>query len=116
MDRSSVEAPGAIGPIFEYGHGPGGPCLPAESDHEGVAIVVGNVVRDRRLTAQYGRLLFSDWLNGDIRSLIPAEGGAADEQSTGVSVPDGAISFAQGLHGRLYVISRAGTVYRLDPA
>ena len=112
----AIEAPGAIGPIFEYGHGPGGPCLPAESDHEGAAIVVGNVVRDRRLTAQYGRLLFSDWTNGDIRSLIPAEGGAVDEQSTGVSVPDGAISFAQGLRNRLYVISRAGTVYRLDPA
>ena len=114
--NADVEAPGAIPPIFEYGHGPGGPCLPAASEHTGAAIVMGQVVRDRRLAGQYGRLLFADWTNGDIRTLIPEEAGAIDEQSSGVSVPQGAISFAQGLRKRLYVIARSGTVYRLDPA
>lgn len=116
LTNLDVEAPGALPPIFEYGHGPGGPCLPAASEHTGAAVVVGHVVRDGRLAAQYGRLLFSDWTNGDIRSLMPAESGAVDEQSTGVSVPGGAISFGQGLRRRLYVISRSGTVYRLDPS
>jgi glucose/arabinose dehydrogenase len=114
--NTDVEAPGAIPPIFEYGHGPGGPCLPAASEHTGAAVVVGHVVRDRRLAGQYGRLLFADWANGDIRTLIPAEGGAVDEQSSGVTVPQGVISFGQGTRRRIYVIGRSGTVYRLDPA
>jgi hypothetical protein len=114
--NSDVEAPGAIAPIFEYGHGPGSPCIPPPTEHTGSAVVVGHVVRDRRLDHQFGRLLFADWVNGDIRTLIPREGGAVDQQSTGVTVPGGVISFGQGLGRRLYVVSTLGRVYRLDPA
>jgi len=115
----SVSAPHAILPIFQYGHNhPPGTAFCAEpSDfYWGHAVIVGYVVRDPRLRHQYGRLLFSDFSNPAIGTLIPKESGARDAQLTGVSLPAGAISFAEGAKRRLYAIASDGTVYRLDPA
>jgi len=63
------------------------------------------------------RLLYGDASSDQIRSLIPAEAGAFDVGYTGISLPSGTpYSFAEGAGRRLYVVSGAGPVYRLDPA
>jgi glucose/arabinose dehydrogenase len=112
-------APGAVPPIHEFDNGGGtggsGSCTPL-GNFSGAGALVGYVVRDRRLTHQYGRLLYSDIANPQIRSLVPSEGGAADDRYTGVSVPAGQVdSFGQTRNGVLYVVSHAGPIYRLDP-
>jgi len=109
-------APGAVFPILEYDNANAGPGCPLlGSAFDGVAVIAGHVVRDERLLAQYGRLLYTDAGNPQIRSLIPSQAGAADDQHTGVSVPGTPFSFAEGSGRRLYVISGDGPVYRLDP-
>ncbi len=102
----SISAPGAIPPIHEYPHD--GRC----------AIIGGFVVRDTRLAHQYGRYLYSDNCQGDLRTLIPSQGGASDDQLVGGGLPtvDSPSSFGEGVGNRLYLTSLAGPVYRLDPA
>ena len=81
-------------------------------------MIPGYVVRDPRLVHQYGRLLYTDTANDEIHSLIPSDAGAPDERPTGVELPGEGLpfSFAEGFGRRLYLISGAGPVYRLDPA
>jgi hypothetical protein len=79
-------------------------------------VIAGFVVRDERLTHQYGRLVYSDAGNPQIRSLIPSQGGALDDQATGVGSPGTVFSFAEGFRNQLFLISGDGPVYRLDPA
>jgi hypothetical protein len=80
-------------------------------------VIAGYVVRDQRLAHQYGRLLYADFTSEEIRSLIPSESGAADDQATGVSLPAGGQpdSFGETRGGVLWVVSHSGPVYRLDP-
>jgi Glucose / Sorbosone dehydrogenase len=116
--NSSRSAPGAIFPILEYDNpaGAGPSCTPL-GGFSGGAVIPGYVVRDPRLARQYGRLLYADFFQDEIRSLIPSEGGAIDDQATGVSVPAGQPdSFGETRGGVLWVISHAGPVYRLNPA
>ena len=109
-------APGSVFPILEYDNAnAGGGCPPLGSAFDGVAVIAGFVVRDERLTHQYGRLLYSDAGNPQIRSLIPAVGGASDDQATGASVPGTAFSFAEGYKNHLFAIDGDGLLYRLDP-
>jgi glucose/arabinose dehydrogenase len=110
---------GTVFPIHEYDSSHAAPgCPPLGTAYEGVSVIAGFVVRDERLTRQYGRLLYSDAANDEIRTLIPAQTGALDEQSTGVQLPGGGspFGFAQGFRNQLFVIDGGGTVYRLDPA
>jgi Glucose / Sorbosone dehydrogenase len=114
----SREAPGAIFPILEYDNAGAGPPCPPLGGYSGTSVIVGYVVRDPRLSHQYGRLLYTDFSNDEIRSLIPSEGGAVDDQSTGISLPGfGAPdSFGETRGGVLWVVSHQGPIYRLDPA
>jgi hypothetical protein len=115
--NSSRSAPGAISPILEYDNSGAGPTCTPLGGFSGGAVIPGYVVRDPRLAHQYGRLLYADFFNDEIRSLIPSEGGAIADQPTGVSVPAGQPdSFGETRGGVLWVISHAGPVYRLDPA
>lgn len=119
--EASRSAPGAVPPIHEYdnGSGSGGSsgCTPL-GGFTGAGVIAGYVVRDPRLTHQYGRLLYTDLANPEIHSLVPSEQGALDDRYTGVSLPapGNADSFGQARNGVLYVISHAGPIYRLDPA
>lgn len=117
LNNAARSAPGAIGPILEYDNLGAGAACPPLGGFAGVAVIVGYVVRDQRLPHQYGRLLYTDFANDEIRSLIPSESGAADDQPTGVSLPgDGQPdSFGQTRGGVLWVVSHAGPIYRLDP-
>jgi glucose/arabinose dehydrogenase len=113
-------APGAVPPIHEYDNGSGsggsGNCTPL-GNFTGAGVIAGYVVRDPRLTHQYGRLLYSDLANPEIHSLIPSEQGASGDRYTGISVPGGNVdSFGQTRNGVLYVVSHSGPIYRLDPA
>jgi glucose/arabinose dehydrogenase len=119
LQNASRLAPGAIAPIFEYDNTSGGGvgCTPL-GNFSGRGVIAGYVVRDQRLVHQYGRLLYTDLANAQIRSLVPGEQGAADDRYTGVSLPaPGAPdSFGEGRGGVLYVISHLGAIYRLDPS
>ena len=119
LSNGGRPAPGAIFPIHEYDNSGGSSsCSLLNNGFEGTSVIAGYIVRDERLAHQYGRLLYTDTTNDQIRSLIPAEAGAADEQPTGIDLPGFGLpfSFAEGFGDTLFVISGDGPVYRLDPA
>ena len=113
-----ISVPGAIGPIHDYDNtnAAGNGCPLANAGFDGTSVIAGLVVRDPRLGHQYGRLLYGDAARSQIRTLIPAEGGASDDQATGISVPGSPFSFAEGVNRTVYVIDGSGPVFRLDPA
>jgi glucose/arabinose dehydrogenase len=116
QDAGRVAA-NVVFPILEYDNSSAGVGCPAlGTAFEGVSVIAGFVVRDERLRGPYGRLLYTAAANPQIRSLIPSLGGAADDQSTGVTVLASVYSFAEGFRNRLFVVSGDGPVYRLDPA
>jgi glucose/arabinose dehydrogenase len=115
--RADRIVPGAVFPIHEYDNAGAGAGCPPLGGFSGRSVITGYVVRDGRLARQYGRLLYTDNANDEIRTLIPAESGAVDERSTGIQLPGSGspFSFAEGFANQLYVVSGAGPVYRLDP-
>ena len=108
--------PGTVFPIVEYDNSNAAPSCQIGSSFDGTSVIAGFVVRDERLTHQYGRLLYSDAANPQIRSVIASQGGASDDQSTGLSSPGPVFSFAEGFGNVLYVVDGSGSVYRMDPA
>jgi glucose/arabinose dehydrogenase len=97
------EAPGHVLPIQRY---------PREG--ENCAVTGGYVVRDERLEALDGRYLYADFCAGELRSFVPASGGARGDRRVGLSVPS-VSSFGEDNRRRIYVVSLDGPVYRLDP-
>jgi glucose/arabinose dehydrogenase len=95
---------GTVKPIFAYSHSRGGSCT----------IIGGYVVRDRRLPALRGRYVYADLCEGELRSLVPHLRRASGDRKLGlhVSTPS---SFGEDTHGRVYVASLEGPVYRLVP-
>ena len=99
-------AAGYVNPIFEYGHkDPGGGAA------YGCAIIGGFVVRDPSVADLDGRFVYADFCTAEVRSFSPANPAATD-RSTGLSVGE-ATSFGEDSCGRVYVMSKAGTVFRL---
>jgi glucose/arabinose dehydrogenase len=96
-------APGARPPVYEY---------PVD---DACAVTGGYVVRDPRLRSLYGRYLFGDFCQGELRS-FPADPkrGPNDERALGLQVP-ALSSFGTDAAGHVYVTSLEGPVYRLDP-
>jgi glucose/arabinose dehydrogenase len=78
------------------------------------AVTGGYVVRDTRLTTLYGRYLYGDLCEGELRS-FPARPGreASDEVALGLQIPQ-LSSFGEDNRGRLYATSLDGPVYRLE--
>jgi glucose/arabinose dehydrogenase len=101
-DRFNTDqtAPNAVPPIFEYSH-----------DH-GCSITGGYIVRDRTLSALYGRYIYADFCAGDLHSLVPAIPHARDDRSLGLHVSSPS-SFGEDEDGHIYVTSLDGPVYRL---
>jgi glucose/arabinose dehydrogenase len=97
-----VNAPNAVPPIFTYDHS------------EGCSITGGYVVHDPALPSLSGRYVYGDYCAGDLRSLIPASGGARGDRSLGLNVPD-LSSFGVDDQGHVYATSLDGPVYRLEP-
>jgi glucose/arabinose dehydrogenase len=86
-------------PVFEYSH------------DRGCAIVGGVIVRDPSLGGLAGRYLYADLCSGQLRSLAPRLGRARDDRPLGLRVADPS-SFGVA-HGRVYIASLDGPVYRL---
>ena len=101
--NSDQEAPGALAPTLEYGR------------EGGCSVTGGYVVRDPQLPTLYGRYLYGDFCEGQLRSFT-AEAGetAGDDRELGVEVPS-LSSFAEDDAGRIYATSLDGPVYRLRP-
>lgn len=103
---SRHEAPfikGTQFPAFTYNHSRGsGSC----------SVIGGYVVRDRQLRGLYGRYVYADLCEGELRFLRPSVRRARADRKVGVSV-DTPISFGEDARGRLYVTSLNGPVYRL---
>jgi glucose/arabinose dehydrogenase len=100
--RCPSQAPAYVEPLFDY------------SRSGSVAVTAGYIVRDPSLGPLVGRALYTDFYDGDIRSLAldPANPGDA---STGLTVPNPA-SFGEDAAGRLYVANLFGdSVHRLIP-
>jgi glucose/arabinose dehydrogenase len=95
---------GTAKPIFAYPHSRGGSC----------SIIGGYVVGDRRLPSLYGRYVYADLCEGQLRSLVPHLGGAAHDRKLGLAVPSPS-SFGEDDRGHIYVCSLEGPVYRLVP-
>jgi glucose/arabinose dehydrogenase len=94
-------APGAVRPILTY-----------ERDG-GCSITGGYVVRDPSLPSLSGRYLYGDYCTGEIRSLVPAAGGARGDRPLGLEVP-GLSSFGEDLAGHIYATSLEGPVLQLQ--
>jgi glucose/arabinose dehydrogenase len=97
------QAPNAIPPILTYPLGEG-TC----------AVTGGYVVRDPELTSLFGRYVYGDFCQGELRSLIATPGGARGDRPLGLSVPN-LSSFGEDVAGHVYATSLNGPVYRLVP-
>ena len=102
--NADQEAPGALPPSLEY-------------DRDGGCSVTGGyVVRDPELSSLYGRYLYGDYCEGQLRSFTAEPGEqATDDRELGLEVPQ-LSSFGEDAAGRVYVVSLEGPVYRLLPA
>jgi glucose/arabinose dehydrogenase len=97
-----LRCPGAFtDPVFSYPH-----------DGDTCAITGGYVVRDPGLPQLSGRYVYADFCAGEIRSVAMPPSSAFDDCSEEVSV-ERPTSFGEDADGRVYVVSRAGPVYRL---
>jgi len=99
-------AGGYAKPAFEYPH-----ADPDDGSAFGCAIIGGYVARDPSLGELYGRYVYGDLCQGQIRSFCPASPAATD-RSEGATV-NNLNSFGQDSAGRLYAVSGSGPVYRL---
>jgi glucose/arabinose dehydrogenase len=96
---------GTTKPVFVYSHDrAGGSC----------SVIGGYVVRDRSLPSLYGRYVYADLCEGELRSLVLRGGRAGGDRKLGLHV-DSPSSFGEDLAGHLYVASLDGPVYRLVP-
>jgi glucose/arabinose dehydrogenase len=89
-------------PIFAYGRS------------RGCTIIGGYVVRDPRLPSLRGRYVYTDLCDGRLRSLVPHLRRAGRDRRHGPTIPT-PTSFGEDTHGRVYVCSQQGAVYRLVP-
>jgi hypothetical protein len=105
---SGCPATGFAEPAFDYPHDD-----PGTGAAHGCSIIGGYVARDPSVADLYGRYVYTDFCTGEIRSLHLASGGADGDRSEGLSIED-PTSFGEDSCGRLYVVSAAGPVYRLE--
>jgi hypothetical protein len=94
---------GTTKPVFAYSHDRGGGSC---------SIIGGYVVADHRLRGLYGRYVYADLCEGQIRSLAPHLKRAGDDRRLGLRVASPTSFGEDDLH-RLYVASEEGPVYRL---
>jgi glucose/arabinose dehydrogenase len=98
------EARDPVPPVLVYGR------------DRGCSVTGGYVVRDPELTSLYGRYLYGDFCEGELRSFTAEpDTEASDDRALGVSVPS-LSSFGEDADGHIYATSLDGPVYRLDPA
>jgi hypothetical protein len=99
------QARGAVFPVIQHTHAEGF-C----------SIVGGYVVRDPALRRLAGRYLYSDTCESRIR--VTRLSGGSTRPGTPLALPplEQVVSFGEDARGRVYVVSLAGSVYRLAAA
>jgi hypothetical protein len=110
---SGCPAVGFTDPVFDYPHDDPGGGAP-----HGCSIIGGYVIRDPSLGDLYGRYVYTDYCQGEIRSLVlpsTASGRASGDRSEALSVAS-PTSFGEDACGRVYVVAAAGAVFRLEGA
>lgn len=101
---SGERPPGVVDPVHSYAHAKGR-C----------AVVMGPVYRGTRLAGLTGAALFGDFCSGEIRALVPDQSATTYAAvSLGAKTPELA-SFGTDWSGEVYVVSKSGTISRLDP-
>jgi glucose/arabinose dehydrogenase len=94
-------APHAVAPVLTYSH------------DDGCSVTGGYVIRDRALPSLYGRYLYGDFCQGDLRSFTARPGAPArDDRSLGLQVPS-LSSFGEDADGHIYATSLDGGVYQI---
>jgi glucose/arabinose dehydrogenase len=101
-NSGTADPGGTTKPIFAYSHSRGGSC----------SIIGGYVVADRSLGSLFGRYVYADLCEGQLRSLDPNLKRASGERRLGLAVESPSSFGEDGAH-HLYVASVAGPVYRL---
>jgi glucose/arabinose dehydrogenase len=96
---------GTVKPIFAYSHSRGGGSC---------SIIGGYVVADHSLPGLYGRYVYADLCEGQLRTLVPHRKRASNDRKLGLRVSSPS-SFGEDDQHRLYVVSLEGPVYRLVP-
>jgi hypothetical protein len=102
-EESGMPDPGGTTkPIFAYPHSRDGSC----------AVIGGYVVADHSLPSLYGRYVYSDYCEGQLRALTPHLRRATGDRKLGLSISS-PTSFGEDDAHHLYVASQDGPVYRL---
>jgi glucose/arabinose dehydrogenase len=86
-----------------------------ERSHEGdgyCSITGGYIVRDRSVKALYGRYVYGDYCNPQLRWAKLSAGRATGGGTIGLRVP-ALTSFGEDARGRVYALSQNGPVYRI---
>ena len=103
--------PGAVLPIFEYGH------------DEGCSVTGGYVYRGRRVPSLGGIYVYGDACSGKLWGLVQSGGEQRDQGELPVADDDGVggsgysiSSFGEDAAGELYLLDLGGGVYRFQPA
>jgi glucose/arabinose dehydrogenase len=93
-------------PVYAYGRSRGGGSC---------GVIGGYVVRDPHLRSLYKRYVYADLCEGAVRSFAPSLHRVRRAPKVGVSTTN-PTSFGEDDHGRLYLCSLDGPVYRIAPA
>jgi glucose/arabinose dehydrogenase len=91
-----------VRPVFQYSHAGGG-C----------SVTGGFVYRGSAVRAARGRYFFGDYCTGRVSSFVLRNGRSARLRHHFV-VRGALSSFGEGARGELYMVSHAGTIYRLS--
>ena len=94
-----VDGSPAVSPVHEYRH------------DEGCSVTGGYVYRGDGIPQLDGHYFFSDWCSGFIRSIAPD--GSVHDWTDGTGAVAQVVSFGRDEAGEVYVVSAAGTIYRI---
>jgi hypothetical protein len=89
--------------VFEYANGDGS-C----------AVTGGYMYRGALIPALAGAYVFADYCRGRLEAFVPRNGRATEARTTLGPRVDALASFGEDARGELYVLSLAGTVYRIE--
>ena len=90
------------------------PVIETAHSQGNCSITGGYIVRDRSLGSLYGRYVYGDYCEPQLRWAKLAAGRATARGTLGLNVP-ALSSFGQDARGRVYAVSQNGPVYRLAP-
>ncbi len=100
--RQGCDSTGLTAPVLEYDHS------------EGCSVTGGYVYRGPKIPELSGHYFYSDFCSGWIRSFRYGEGAVTDEQQWSDGIGN-VTSFGLDGSGELLVVTRQGTVYRMEP-